>query len=152
MAARPPGAELATVNVWLVDTGPMVAYLDGTDPHHERTSSMMGAFTGRLITTPAVITEAMYFASGTPNGARALAELVERSAMTVYDVCQPADLRDAARLMERYGDTPMDFADATLVLLAEGLEVSDVLTLDRRGFSTYRTADGGGFRLVLDGE
>ena len=129
----------------------MVAYLDGSDPHHQRASAMMGAFTGRLITTPAVLTEAMYFAGGTPNGARALAELVERSAMTVYDVCQPPDLRDAARLMERYDDTPMDFADATLVLLAEVLQVLDVLTLDRRGFSTYRTSDGSGFRLVLDG-
>jgi predicted nucleic acid-binding protein len=45
----------------------------------------------------------------------------------------------------------MDFADATLVLLADLLEISDVLTLDRRGFSTYRTASGNGFRLVLDG-
>jgi predicted nucleic acid-binding protein len=52
--------------------------------------------------------------------------------------------------MERYSDTPMDFADATLVLLAEVFEVLDILTLDRRGFSTYRTAGGSAFRLVLD--
>jgi hypothetical protein len=57
---------------------------------------------------------------------------------------------DAAGLMERYADTPMDFADATLVLLAEALGVFDVLALDRRGFSTYRTAGGRPFRLVLD--
>jgi predicted nucleic acid-binding protein len=53
--------------------------------------------------------------------------------------------------MERSPDTPMDFADATLLLLADVLEVVDVLTLDRRGFSTYRTAEGRGMRLVLDG-
>ena len=52
--------------------------------------------------------------------------------------------------MKKYADTPMDFADATLVMLAEALEVFDVLTLNRRGFSTYRTGDGSGFRLVLD--
>ena len=92
----------------------------------------------------------MCFAGGTPRGARALAELVAGSGMTVYDVCQPPELREAARLMERYAGTPMDFADATLVLLAEILEVRDVLTLDRRGFSTYRTSDGSGFGLVLD--
>jgi predicted nucleic acid-binding protein len=33
----------------------------------------------------------------------------------------------------------MDYADATLVLLAEDLGASEILTLDRRGFSTYRT-------------
>jgi uncharacterized protein len=53
-------------------------------------------------------------------------------------------------LMTRYEDTPMDFADATLVLLAEELGVTDILTLDRRGFSTYRTATGKAFRLRLE--
>ena len=41
--------------------------------------------------------------------------------------------------MAKYFDTPMDYADATLVLLADRLEVLDILTLDRRGFSVYRT-------------
>lgn len=44
----------------------------------------------------------------------------------------------------------MDFADATLVLLAEALSVNEILTLDRRGFSTYRTRTRRGFRLALD--
>jgi predicted nucleic acid-binding protein len=139
------------VKLWLVDTGPLVAYLDSTDPHHEQVSSLLDRFTGGAITTPAVITEAMYLVGGTAAGAQALAEFVARSSMTIYDMCQPPDLLEAARMMERYEDTPMDFADATLLLLAEVLEVFDVLTLDRRGFSTYRTASGKGLRLVLDG-
>jgi predicted nucleic acid-binding protein len=52
--------------------------------------------------------------------------------------------------MERYSDTPMNYTDATLVLLAEALHVYDVLTLDRRGFSTYRAARGKAFRLTLE--
>ena len=44
----------------------------------------------------------------------------------------------------------MDFADATLVRAAEQLGIVEVLTLDRRGFSTYRMSKGRGFRLVLD--
>ena len=35
-------------------------------------------------------------------------------------------------------------------ILAEALDARDVLTLDRRGFSTYRTRRRRGFRLVLD--
>jgi hypothetical protein len=138
------------LNLWLVDTGPVVAYLDASDPAHGNVCAVMDAFSGRSVTTPAVITEAMYFVGATRGGARALAELIDRSGMTVYDVCQPSDVREAARLMERYSDTPMDFADATLLLLADVLEVVDVLTLDRRGFSTYRTAEGRSIRLVLD--
>ena len=51
--------------------------------------------------------------------------------------------------MSKYSDTPMDFADATLVLLAEELGVAEILTLDRRGFTAYRTRKGKAFRLVL---
>jgi predicted nucleic acid-binding protein len=139
------------VNLWLIDTGPVVAYLNASDPDHAEVCAVMDDFSGRSVTTPAVITEAMYFVGATPGGARALATLVDQSGMTVYDVCHPTDLRDAALLMERYTDTPMDFADATLLVLADVLEVVDVLTLDRRGFSTYRTAEGRSMRLVLDG-
>lgn len=46
----------------------------------------------------------------------------------------------------------MDYADGTLVLLADALGVPDVLTLDRRGFSTYRTNRNRPLRLVLDEE
>jgi hypothetical protein len=42
----------------------------------------------------------------------------------------------------------MDYADATLVLLAGELSGADILTLDRRGFSTYRLPNGRAFRLV----
>jgi hypothetical protein len=51
--------------------------------------------------------------------------------------------------MEEYADTPMDFADATLVLLAEALGIEDILTLDRRGFATYRTRNGRPLSSVL---
>ena len=138
------------MNVWLLDTGPVVAYLDAADPAHEEVCAAMDGYSGRSVTTPAVITEVMYFVSATRGGPQALAELVDRSGMTVYDVCQPPDLREASRLMERYRNTPMDFADATLLLLADVLEVFDVLTLDRRGFSAYRTPEGRRVRLVLD--
>lgn len=139
------------MKIWLVDTGPLVAYLDAGDPDHRNVSEALESFTGRAITTPAVVTEAMYFVGGTRGGARALAQLVDRASVTVYDVCQVPDVHDAAELMDRYRDTPMDFADATLVLLAELLEVRDVFTLDRRGFATYRTRPGTAFHLVLDG-
>ena len=41
-------------------------------------------------------------------------------------------------LMGKYADVPMDLADATLVALAEQRDSSNILTLDRRGFETYR--------------
>jgi predicted nucleic acid-binding protein len=133
-----------------MDTGPIVAYLDAADSQHARVAERLDRFSGRLITTGAVVTEAMYFVSATALGPRRLAEFVADSGMQVFDLAQAAELRAAVDLMERYTDTPMDYADATLVLLAEALRIRDVLTLDRRGFSTYRTASRTTFRLMLD--
>jgi hypothetical protein len=52
--------------------------------------------------------------------------------------------------MEKYADLPMDYADATLILLGERLEVYEILTLDRRGFSVFRSSRGKHFSLILD--
>lgn len=138
------------MTTWLVDTGPLVAYLDAAEPDHATVAARWDGFSGRLVTSSAVITETMHFVSGIRSGPRALAELVSASAMEVYDLSAPPELGEAVALMERYADTPMDFADATLVLLAEALRTSDVLTLDRRGFRTYRTRAGRALRLVLE--
>lgn len=138
------------MKTWIVDTGPLVAYLDAGDPGHTRVVPRWDAFTGRLVTTSAVITETMHFVAASPKGPRHLAELVAGSAMEVYDLTRPPELQAAVALLEKYADTPMDFADATLVLLAEALGVHEVLTLDRRGFLTYRTRPGRALRLVLD--
>jgi predicted nucleic acid-binding protein len=138
------------VKTWLVDTGPLVAYLDAGDPSHAEVASRLDEFSGVLATTSAVTTEAMHLLALSRDGPRTLAELVAVSGMEVYDLCRPPELHEAVALMEKYADTPMDFADATLVLLAEGLKIHDVLTLDRRGFSTYRTRQRRHFQLVLD--
>jgi predicted nucleic acid-binding protein len=135
---------------WLVDTGPLVAYLDRADPMHDTVAARIDSFTGQLATTGAVVTEAMYFVSDTPEGPLAFAELLVSANAQVVEAMQPSEVLSAAALMKKYADTPMDFADATLVALAEQLDLVEILTLDRRGFSTYRTSSGRKFRLVLD--
>jgi predicted nucleic acid-binding protein len=138
------------VTTWVVDTGLLVAYVDASDPAHAEVAACWDGFSGRLATTSAVITEAMHFVGSSPAGPRTLADLVVASQMDVFDLSAPPELHEAIALMEKYADTPMDFADATLVLLAEALNARDVLTLDRRGFAAYRTRKGRAMRLVLD--
>ena len=138
------------MNLWLLDTGPLVAYLDSSEADHDRTGEIIDGFTGTLVTTAAVVTETMHFVRRARNGAVAVSEFVSRSGMQVHAMCEPVEIHAASELMLRYADTPMDFADATLVLLAERLAVADILTLDRRGFNTYRLTDGSPFNLVLD--
>lgn len=135
---------------WLLDTGPLVAYLDPRDREHEALGPKLDAFSGRLVTTTAVVTEAMHFVARRRAGPELLARFVSAAGLLVFDFCQPAALLDAAALMAKYADTPMDFADATLILLAEQRESYRIATLDRRGFATYRGRRGDAFVLVLD--
>ena len=137
------------MKTWLIDTGPLVAYVDAADPAHQSVVDVLDGFSGRLHTTAAVVTEAMHLVSDDVDGPEALVELLNTGGAEVAAVTEPASLRAAVVLMKKYRDTPMDFADATLVLLAEELNVTEIATLDRRGFSTYRLSRGRAFRLVL---
>ncbi len=47
-------------------------------------------------------------------------------------------LKRAKTLMEKYKDIPMDYADATLVSLAEDLSVRHIVTLDVTDFAIYK--------------
>ena len=138
------------MNTCLLDTGPLVAYLNARDPAHDLSTRALDRFTGQFITTSAVVTEAMFFAICDARGPGQLLDFIESSQTKVFDCCQPNELKGAVKLMQKYADTPMDFADATLVLLGDALRQNHICTLDRRGFSTYRTATGKRFNLVLE--
>jgi hypothetical protein len=63
----------------------------------------------------------------------------------------PADeetLRRCRKLLEQYADLPMDYADSTLVALAEELGTNLVFTTDRKDFSVYRLRSKRHFRVL----
>lgn len=130
----------------LLDTGPLVAFLHRDDRHHERSVEAFGAFRGALLTTEAVLTEAMYLLAGLPGGRQACLEFFIRGGAVLVPATRRS-LRRCQLLMEKYEDVPMDFADATLVALAEEAKVDEIFTLDRRGFDVYRIGKRGMFRL-----
>jgi uncharacterized protein len=141
---------LADVIRWLLDTGPLVGYLDRSDPYHKAVVRDLGKFRGQLFTTSAVVTEAMHFVSSARRGPALLADFLIDAQVQVFDFSGTVTLRRAVALMTKYANVPMDFADATLLLLAEAQDIEDILTLDRRGFTVFRTAHGR--KLTLVGE
>lgn len=132
----------------LVDTGPLVAYLDQDDPSHAKVVACLDDVSGMLCTTSAVITEAMHLLEDDRNGPRRLAEFVQATDAQIFESTQPRQLFAAVALMSKYANVPMDFADATLVLLGDEVGTTDIVTSDRRGFSAYRTARGKSFQIT----
>lgn len=141
-----PAPARATRDV-LLDTGPLVAVLDAGDRQHRWTVPVFSSLLTRLVTTEAVVTEATHLVGRGGGAAQRPLELLLLARIPILGL-DPAGHQQAARLMERYADTPMDYADATLMVLADGLEVERILTFDRRGFGVYRRARGGSMEVV----
>jgi predicted nucleic acid-binding protein len=131
----------------LLDTGPLVALLDRSERNHARCRELFQGFRGRLLTTEPVLTEAVYLLGPSFANQKPALDFVRRGGAELVSLT-PSLLKRSATLMAKYADVPMDFADATLVALAEETCSSDVLTLDCRGFSVYRLSGKKGFRIV----
>ncbi len=58
------------------------------------------------------------------------------------------ELSQINNLMNRYKDHPMDFADATLVHLAERESIQVVFTVDQNDFATYRIGGRRRFQVI----
>lgn len=121
----------------LLDTGPLVSVLDAKDQWHGRCAAVWPELVHRCVTTEAVVTEACHLVAR--GGAPANLPLDFLLAADIPIMTLPTGgHRRIKTLMTGYASVPMDYADATLVALAEALSVRTVFTTDRRGFRAYR--------------
>ena len=129
----------------LLDTGPLVALFKRNDGAHRRAVDWFARNRADLVTTHAVLTEAWHLIN--PSARRTLMAFAGE-ALVVPEL--PADaVPRLARLIDTYADTPMDYADATLVLLAHELGELRVATIDVEDFGVYRTEGKKGLRVVF---
>jgi hypothetical protein len=131
----------------LADTGALLAYLDRADRWHDRCRSAFPALRLPLLTSAAVLTELFHLVGDDQRDTRLAWEFVRSGALTIAPLSD-RDLPDLEALMRRYHDRPMDFADATLVQLAERESVSTVFTIDHDDFETYRIGGRKRFRIL----
>lgn len=129
----------------LLDTGALVSLLDRSQHRHEEFAAAFGAWSGEVVTTEAVVTEAIHVLARVRGGPEACLDFVLAGGAVLVPA-SPALLRRTRTLIEQYRDLPVDYADATLVALAEDLGSNVVLTTDQRDFSVYRI---GGRRIFV---
>jgi predicted nucleic acid-binding protein len=65
----------------------------------------------------------------------------------VVDLVDP-DFERALAILDKYADSRIDFVDACIMALAERLNVTRVLTFDRRDFGLYRPTHCDHFELL----
>ena len=122
----------------LTDAGPLIAILDADEADHEACLAAVDELQLPLVTTWPVFTEAMYLigSAGGIRGQQGLWLLLRSGRLTIGDL-SPDSIRRSAQLMEKYADTAMDLADATLVAFAEEHGHRRIFTLDS-DFTVYR--------------
>ena len=130
----------------LADTGALLACLDRSDPWHERCRNTFAQLRLPLSTSTAVLTELFHLLGDDPKAVGLAWAFIRSGAVTVLPIAD-RDLPDIEALMHKYHDRPMDFADATLVHLAQRESLSTVFTIDHDDFETYRA--GGRKRLRI---
>ena len=126
-------------NATLVDAGPLIALLNPRDQDHARCVAFLQGYTGSLITTWPVITEASHMLSPSVNAQIALLKWIERGALEVRQIVVQAVQRIIV-YTEKYRNRPMDLADASLVTLAIETRVTDIISIES-DFDIYLLPD-----------
>src|SRR5260221_3946895 len=120
----------------ILDTGPLVAYLNRNDQHHQWAVDSWSALVDPLWTCEAVLSEAIFVLQSEDASIEPVLRLLERRLIHV-DFSMNEQRSDVMRLLRKYADQPMSAADACLVRMSELTDASQVFTTDR-DFRVYR--------------
>ena len=121
----------------VLDTGPWVALVDRSETRHEECVDWLKQFRGEIYSSETVLTEVLYLLNFSfPAQSAALDFVLNRAVILVPSSVE--SLLAVKNLMEKYQDLSMDFADGTLVCIAQDLGIYDALTFDKKHFGSYR--------------
>jgi uncharacterized protein len=98
----------------LLDTGALVSLLDRSQTHHQKCRRAFADWTGPVVSTEAVLTEATHLLAAVQGGRAACVDFfLSGGALLVPS--STTSLQRVRKLLDKYADLPMDFADGTLV-------------------------------------
>src|ERR1700686_5711223 len=118
----------------LVDAGFLVALLSRRDGNHRWAAAQAPRFPPPWMTCEAVLSEASHLLGG--HGTRSLASLLRRGALVCgYRFAE--DMNAVLKLLEKYADVPIGFADACLGTMTEPPNDPGLLT-PHADFRIYR--------------
>ena len=120
----------------LCDTGPLVAFFNRSDQYHAWAKRQFDRIFQPLITCEAVLSEAVFLLQDDGLSPDPIFEAIDRGKLK-RDFSADDHWPDLRRLIKKYQDLPMSFADACLVRMTELIEPCQVFTTDR-DFRIYR--------------
>ena len=133
----------------LVDTSVYFALANTHDSDHAACLEAAGTIRERVILPVTILPEVGYLLVERI-GHHAMRQVFRQllSSTWVIEPLLQEDLARSVALLEQYAHARLDFVDATLIAIAERLNVLTLLTLDRRHFSIVRPRHCEAFELL----
>lgn len=119
----------------IVDTGPLVGWINRRDQWHEWSASVLESLTPPLVTCESVIAEVVWHLRHSRKAVDRLYGMIEAGALEI-EVLLPDHMPHIRVLSAKYRQ--MDFCDAAVVRLSEIHPQAIVLTTDVAHFRIYR--------------
>ena len=131
----------------IIDTGAILALLDRDDRWHHACVEAFPSLRLPLATSAAVLAELFHLVGDSRREISAAWSFLRSGAVTVLSI-DDSDVPALQSLIKKCHDRHMDFADATLVRLAQRESLSTIFTIDHDDFETYRIEGRRRFRII----
>jgi predicted nucleic acid-binding protein len=127
----------------------LIALMDEDDAWHARARDWFAATTDHVVVPSTVVQETAYLL-GDRQGPRIESGFLRAVASGEFrfEPVNEVDIARAADLVDAYADFPLGFVDASIVAVAERLDISSLLTTDRKHFGVVRPVHCKRFKLL----
>ena len=124
---------------YLLDSGFLYAVLNDRETDHAAAKTVIDSLTGGVVFPVPAITEVAYLVHR-DLGAIAHADFLANLPNYEFLLESPSipDIERASQVIRKYKDQKIDFVDALIVAMAERLNITKILTVDRRHFQIFR--------------
>ncbi|GAB4286223.1 MAG: type II toxin-antitoxin system toxin ribonuclease C26 [Oscillatoriaceae cyanobacterium] len=123
----------------ILDTSFLLATVNRKDKNHRIVLEIIGNLNEQLVLPMTVLPEVGYLIAsrlGHHKMIQFFAELAKSN--VVLEGISQNDLERVTEILSQYADSKLDFVDGTIVAIAERMNVTKILTLDRRDFGMIR--------------
>ena len=133
----------------VVDTSVFVSAADTDEPRHNECAQLLERHGGELVVPAPVVPETAWLIEARlgPSAEVRFLRLVTTRKLTVVDLTLD-DYEHCVALIEQYADLGLGMVDASIVTVAENLDVTTLATLNERDFRVVRPRHVEAFELI----
>jgi uncharacterized protein len=134
--------------VLLVDTNVLLAAADVSTPEHRRCAGSLDERTDLILVAPVAVESAWMIESRLGSHAEAaFAGSIARGELAIVDLTSADSVR-STQLIEIYADLRLGLVDASVIAVAERLDVTTIATMNHRDFAVVKPSHCNAFELV----